>query len=149
MIGFIYPLILIGFCTIYAIQTRKCPGGNKNQFLEISNWLLILVSGFNEARYIVFTNYTIIIIWLCFLPLYITSTSNGVRAVTLAISLSLRYTDFSLILRSYCIVPVHMNTFLYFLQWACGDGMLVFSKDLHSTLEAREKYKRSCNGPKS
>ena len=73
MIGFIYPVILIGFCTIYAIQTRKCPGG------------------FNETKYIAFTNYTIIIIWLAFVPLYIASTSNSIRVVTLAISLSLRY----------------------------------------------------------
>ncbi|CAL8138068.1 unnamed protein product [Orchesella dallaii] len=71
MIGFIYPLILIGLCTIYAIQTRKCP------------------EGFNETKYIAFTNYTIIIIWLAFVPLYLISSSSSVRVVTLAISLSL------------------------------------------------------------
>ncbi|XP_035705596.1 metabotropic glutamate receptor 3 isoform X2 [Folsomia candida] len=71
MIGFVYPLILIIGCTIFAIQTRKCPGG------------------FNEAKYIAFTNYCLLIIWLAFVPLYLTSTSNGIRVVTLAISLSL------------------------------------------------------------
>ncbi|CAG7824008.1 unnamed protein product, partial [Allacma fusca] len=71
MVGVIYPLVLLVFCTIYAIQTRKCPGG------------------FNETKYIAFTNYTIIIIWLAFVPLYLASTSNSIRVVTLAISMSL------------------------------------------------------------
>jgi hypothetical protein len=55
------------------VKTRKCPGG------------------FNETRHIAFTNYTAIIIWLAFVPLYLASTSNSIRVVTLAISLSLRY----------------------------------------------------------
>jgi hypothetical protein len=53
------------------VKTRKCPGG------------------FNETRHIAFTNYTAIIIWLAFVPLYLASTSNSIRVVTLAISLSL------------------------------------------------------------
>nr|CAD7409776.1 unnamed protein product [Timema poppensis] len=61
----------LGLCTAYAIKTRKCPGG------------------FNETRHIAFTNYTTIIIWLAFVPLYLASTSNSIRIVTLAISLSL------------------------------------------------------------
>ncbi|KAJ4442843.1 hypothetical protein ANN_04436 [Periplaneta americana] len=60
-----------GLCTAYAVKTRKCPGG------------------FNETRHIAFTNYTAIIIWLAFVPLYLASTSNSIRVVTLAISLSL------------------------------------------------------------
>nr|CAD7588538.1 unnamed protein product [Timema genevievae] len=70
-VGLLYPFILIGMCTAYAIKTRKCPGG------------------FNETRHIAFTNYTTIIIWLAFVPLYLASTSNSIRIVTLAISLSL------------------------------------------------------------
>ena len=70
--GLIYPLILIGFCTVYAVKTRKCPGG------------------FNEARYIVFTNYTTCVLWLAFVPLYIAASDNALRTVTLAMSLSLR-----------------------------------------------------------
>jgi amino acid permease len=62
-----------GLCTAYAVKTRKCPGG------------------FNDTRHIAFTNYTAIIIWLAFVPLYLASTSNSIRVVTLAISLSLRY----------------------------------------------------------
>ncbi|PSN47267.1 Metabotropic glutamate receptor 8 [Blattella germanica] len=71
MVGLLYPFVLIGFCTAYAVKTRKCPGG------------------FNETRHIAFTNYTAIIIWLAFVPLYLASTSNSIRVVTLAISLSL------------------------------------------------------------
>ncbi|KAK8745547.1 hypothetical protein OTU49_000254, partial [Cherax quadricarinatus] len=40
IVGLVYPLFLVLLCTVYAIKTRKCPGG------------------FNEARYIAFTNYT-------------------------------------------------------------------------------------------
>ncbi|XP_068084328.1 metabotropic glutamate receptor 3 [Anabrus simplex] len=71
MVSLVYPFILIGICTAYAIKTRKCPGG------------------FNETKHIAFTNYTAIIIWLAFVPLYIASTSNSIRIVTLALSLSL------------------------------------------------------------
>ncbi|XP_058793488.1 metabotropic glutamate receptor 7-like isoform X2 [Phymastichus coffea] len=71
MIGLIYPFILIVICTIYAVKTRKCP------------------EGFNETRYIAFTNYTTLILWLAFVPLYLASTSNAIRVVTLALSLSL------------------------------------------------------------
>lgn len=58
-------------CTVYAVKTRKCP------------------EGFNETRYIAFTNYTTLILWLAFVPLYLVSTSNAIRVVTLALSLSL------------------------------------------------------------
>ncbi|XP_031777068.1 metabotropic glutamate receptor 2-like isoform X2 [Nasonia vitripennis] len=70
-IGLIYPFILIVVCTVYAVKTRKCP------------------EGFNETRYIAFTNYTTMILWLAFVPLYLASTSNAIRVVTLALSLSL------------------------------------------------------------
>lgn len=90
LIGLIYPSILIcnypricffflkeyfphfeGFCTGFAFKTRKCP------------------EGFNEARYLTFTNYTTCVIWLAFLPLFVLSTSTAIRAVTLSFLLSL------------------------------------------------------------
>nr|XP_053632129.1 metabotropic glutamate receptor 3-like [Cherax quadricarinatus] len=72
IVGLVYPLFLVLLCTVYAIKTRKCPGG------------------FNEARYIAFTNYTTCLIWLVFVPLYLsTGASDAVRIVTLALSLSL------------------------------------------------------------
>ncbi|XP_043461432.1 metabotropic glutamate receptor 8-like isoform X2 [Leptopilina heterotoma] len=71
MVGLIYPFILIVLCTIYAIKTRKCP------------------EGFNETRLIAFTNYTTMILWLAFVPLYLASTSNALRIITLALSISL------------------------------------------------------------
>ncbi|XP_067127644.1 metabotropic glutamate receptor 3-like isoform X1 [Centruroides vittatus] len=71
LVGLIYPFVLIGFCTVYAFKTRKCP------------------DGFNEARYLTFTNYTTCVIWLAFLPLFVLSTSNAIRVVTLSFLLSL------------------------------------------------------------
>lgn len=57
--------------TFYAIKTRKCP------------------EGFNETRRIAFANYATIVLWLAFVPLYLASSSNAVRVITLALSLSL------------------------------------------------------------
>ncbi|XP_071451567.1 metabotropic glutamate receptor 3-like [Hetaerina americana] len=71
IVGLAYPLFLVLLCVVYAARTRKCPGG------------------FNEARYVAFTSYTAIIVWLAFVPLYLASTSQSIRVVTLAISLSL------------------------------------------------------------
>ncbi|XP_027196732.2 metabotropic glutamate receptor 2-like isoform X2 [Dermatophagoides pteronyssinus] len=71
LISLIYPFILIGFCTVYAFKTRKCP------------------EGFNEARYITFTNYTTCVVWFAFLPLYVMlSTTTPLRAITLSSLLS-------------------------------------------------------------
>ncbi|KAG7177027.1 Metabotropic glutamate receptor 3-like 1 [Homarus americanus] len=72
IVGLIYPSLLVLLCTLYAIKTRKCP------------------DGFNEARYIAFTNYTTCLIWLVFVPLYLsTGSSDDIRIVTLAMFLSL------------------------------------------------------------
>ena len=64
-------LLIPGFCTVYAFKTRKCP------------------DGFNEARYLTFTNYTTCVVWLAFLPLFVLSTNNAIRAVTLSFLLNL------------------------------------------------------------
>ncbi|KAK2583346.1 hypothetical protein KPH14_009344 [Odynerus spinipes] len=71
MVSLIYPFVLTVICTIYAIKNRKCP------------------EGFNETRYIAFTNYTTMVLWLAFVPLYLVANSNAIRVVTLALSLSL------------------------------------------------------------
>ncbi|XP_034186753.2 metabotropic glutamate receptor 6 isoform X3 [Osmia lignaria lignaria] len=71
VIGLLYPFVLTVASTIYAIKTRKCP------------------EGFNETRRIAFANYATIILWLAFVPLYLASTSNVVKVITLALSLSL------------------------------------------------------------
>ncbi|XP_018497554.1 metabotropic glutamate receptor 3 [Galendromus occidentalis] len=71
LIGLVYPFILMCFCTVYAFKTRKCP------------------DGFNEARYLTFTNYTTCVVWLAFLPLFVLSTNNAIRAVTLSFLLNL------------------------------------------------------------
>ena len=72
LVGLVYPFVLVGSCTVYAFQTRKCPGG------------------FNEARYIAFTTYTTCVLWLAFVTLFLASSSSAIRIVTLAMSLSLR-----------------------------------------------------------
>lgn len=94
VIGLLYPFLLTGewmlasslqrdafkpFCslnlavasTFYAVKTRKCP------------------EGFNETRRIAFSNYATMILWLAFVPLYLASTSNAVRVITLALSLTM------------------------------------------------------------
>lgn len=77
LVGLIYPLLLIGCCTVYAFQTRKCPGG------------------FNEARYIGFATYTTCVLWMAYIPLFLTAPSSALRIVTLAMSLSIRYPTLS------------------------------------------------------
>ncbi|KAG9427873.1 metabotropic glutamate receptor 2 isoform X1 [Apis mellifera carnica] len=71
VIGLFYPFLLTVASTFYAIKTRKCP------------------EGFNETRCIAFTNYATIILWLAFVPLYLASTRNVIKIITLALSLSL------------------------------------------------------------
>ncbi|XP_046635504.1 metabotropic glutamate receptor 2-like isoform X2 [Daphnia pulicaria] len=71
LVGLVYPLILIGCCTVYAFQTRKCPGG------------------FNEARYIGFSTYTTCVLWMAFIPLFLTAPTTTLRIVTLAMSMSI------------------------------------------------------------
>ena len=60
MIGLFYPIILIGVCTVYAVQTRKIP------------------EAFNESKYIGFTMYTTSIIWLAFVAIFF-GTANNVK----------------------------------------------------------------------
>ncbi|CAD1478179.1 unnamed protein product, partial [Heterotrigona itama] len=72
VIGLLYPFLLTVASTFYAVKTRKCP------------------VGFNETRCIAFANYATIVLWLAFVPLYLASaSSNVVRIITLALSLSL------------------------------------------------------------
>ncbi len=69
--GLIFPFILIFCATLYAFKTRKCPGG------------------FNETRFIFFANTINTIHWVVYVPLYFASTDPEIRAVILALSLSL------------------------------------------------------------
>lgn len=73
LVSLVYPFLLVGCCTVYAVQTRKCPGG------------------YNEARYIAFTTYTTCVLWFAYIPLFLTANSNAIRVVTLSMSLSIRY----------------------------------------------------------
>ncbi|XP_067123337.1 metabotropic glutamate receptor 6-like [Centruroides vittatus] len=73
MVAFAYPIFLIIVCTIYAILTRKIP------------------ESFNESKYIGLTMYTTCIIWLAFVPIYFTTSSNvevNITSMCLTISLS-------------------------------------------------------------
>lgn len=55
-----YSVALIACCTLYAIKTRNIP------------------ENFNESKFIGFTMYTTCIIWLAFLPIYV-STSHAIQ----------------------------------------------------------------------
>ena len=90
MTGLFFPFLLIISATLYAFKTRKCPGG------------------FNETRFILFTNCINTILWLAFVPLYLVSTDHKIRAVILAYSLSL-----SGIVQLGCLVFPKLYTVLF------------------------------------
>ena len=90
MTGLFFPFLLIISATLYAFKTRKCPGG------------------FNETRFILFTNSINTIHWLAFVPLYMVSTDHKIRAVILAYSLSL-----SGIVQLGCLIFPKLYTVLF------------------------------------
>ena len=53
-----YNMVLIILCTWYAFKTRKIP------------------ENFNEAKYIGFTMYSTCIVWLAFVPIYVTTRNE-------------------------------------------------------------------------
>lgn len=64
-----FDFVLIGFCTLYAIKTRNVP------------------ENFNEAKFIGFTMYTTLVIWIAFVPIYYNS-DESVITLSLCISFS-------------------------------------------------------------
>ncbi|XP_017492405.1 PREDICTED: metabotropic glutamate receptor-like, partial [Rhagoletis zephyria] len=77
LVAFIYPIILIVVCTVYAVLTRNIP------------------EAFNESKFIGFTMYTTCIIWLAFVPIYFTSSQSNhiaLNITTLSVSISLSAT---------------------------------------------------------
>ncbi|XP_002731627.1 metabotropic glutamate receptor 2-like [Saccoglossus kowalevskii] len=67
-----YPALLMLLCTVYAFKTRKVP------------------EGFNEAKFIAFTMYSIFVVWLAFVPIYFTSGEEmEVRTASISIASSL------------------------------------------------------------
>ncbi|XP_015925374.2 metabotropic glutamate receptor 6-like [Parasteatoda tepidariorum] len=92
MIAFVYPMILIIICTIYAILTRKIP------------------EAFNESKFIGFTMYTTCIVWLAFIPLYFTTTGHdeiNVFTMSVTVSLSATVTLFCLFTPKLYIILLH------------------------------------------
>ncbi|XP_074605221.1 metabotropic glutamate receptor 3-like [Brevipalpus obovatus] len=69
-LAFAYPFILIFVCTVYAVLTRKIP------------------EAFNESKHIGFTMYTTCVIWIAFIPIYIT-TRNDVTLNMISLSYSI------------------------------------------------------------
>lgn len=65
IISLVYNMILITTCTVYAVKTRKIP------------------ENFNESKFIGFTMYTTIVIWLAFVTMFFgTNNSYEVSAAT-------------------------------------------------------------------
>lgn len=58
IISLVYNMILITTCTVYAVKTRKIP------------------ENFNESKFIGFTMYTTIVIWLAFVTMFF-GTNNS------------------------------------------------------------------------
>jgi metabotropic X receptor len=101
LVALAYPLTLVAASTVYAIKTRKAPGG------------------FNEARGVAFTNYTTALLWLAFVPLYVVSSSHALRALTLSISLSL-----SALVQLACLFAPKVYTVLWRPQKNTKEGVM-------------------------
>ena len=97
MAGLLFPFLLIVFATLYAFKTRKCPGHPCRQMLMLSSPSLS-PDGFNETRFILFTNCINTIHWLALVPLYLASTEHEIRAVIFAYSLSLSGTSITVLI---------------------------------------------------
>lgn len=68
LVSFTYPALLICVCTAYAVITRAIP------------------EAFNESKYIGFTMYTTCIIWLSFVPLYLTVSGPGSSQLAIGVT---------------------------------------------------------------
>ncbi|XP_022665939.1 metabotropic glutamate receptor 2-like isoform X3 [Varroa destructor] len=68
LVSFTYPALLICVCTAYAVLTRAIP------------------EAFNESKYIGFTMYTTCIIWLSFVPLYLTVSGPGSSQLAIGVT---------------------------------------------------------------
>lgn len=66
--------ILVIFCTYYAFQTRKLP------------------DNFNESKFISFTVYSTVVMWLAFIPTYFTASKSKQKSTLLAVALLLNAT---------------------------------------------------------
>ena len=111
MTGLLFPFLLIISATLYAFKTRKCPGG------------------FNETRFILFTNCINTIHWLAFVPLYMVSTDHKIRAVILAYSLSL-----SGIVQLGCLIFPKLYTVLFKVTNVSYERIL-YTKLIHHTFK--------------
>nr|KAG5710181.1 hypothetical protein BaRGS_006700 [Batillaria attramentaria] len=69
LISLLFNLLLIVVCAAHAFKTRRLP------------------ANFNEAKFITFTIYTTILLWLSFFPTYFTSTSYKVKVLCLTIAM--------------------------------------------------------------
>ncbi|XP_077509447.1 mangetout isoform X2 [Amblyomma americanum] len=87
-----YPLCLVAVCTVYAVLTRKIP------------------EAFNESKYIGFAMYTTCIIWLAFLPIYLTTWRHvnlNLTSMAMAVSLSGTVTLICLFFPKLYIIVLH------------------------------------------
>jgi len=109
MITFSYPIFLVVICTVYAVLTRKIP------------------EAFNESKFIGFSMYTTCVIWLAFVPIYISTTGNT-RTTSMSITISLS--------AMVCLV-ILFSPKLYII-------LLHPEKNIRAGLGTAAKYKKSC-----
>ena len=115
MAGLIYPFFLIVLATLYAFKTRKCPGG------------------FNETKFIFFANTVTTIHWFAYVPLYLASTDNDIRAVILAFSLSL-----SGIVQLCCLIMPKLYTVVFKPQRNTRNAVMTSHHQSHSRFQLPE-----------
>jgi len=66
LLTFLYPLVLMFLCVIFAVKTRKLPDGYK------------------ETQLIALTSYTTLVLWLAFLPIYVAIDEPFARTATMS-----------------------------------------------------------------
>lgn len=82
-----FDFFLIAMCTLYAIKTRNVP------------------ENFNEAKFIGFTMYTTLVIWIAFVAIYLSNSEHKVTLLSLCISFSALFALFLLFLpKCYIII---------------------------------------------
>jgi hypothetical protein len=95
MLSYLYNVVLVVLCTVYAIKTRKIP------------------ENFNEARFIGFTMYSICIIWAAFVPIYFGTTVAAGSSKTPRNN----YRVLILFTSNHSEFPSFINLILYFLRF--------------------------------
>ena len=105
-----FNLVLMGMCASNAFKTRTLP------------------ANFNETKYIMFSIYITVLLWLSFLPTYYTAKIHTDKALALAVALLLN------VLSSLTFVFLPKLYAVYFLRGAEGSTKIFYSSQTASVI---------------